>query len=162
MHDNDPISIISTITRQDRRIAQFDQGCRMKAEPRQRLPRFAVFIDAENVSPKFADGIFREIAQLGDAPVRLIYGNLSDPNLKGWAEVLPDHSLERRDPAVKGRNSADMAIVIDAMDLLHDGRIGAFADRKRGWMGAPRSNGAANTQTVLGFRYPYLWPQQAQ
>ncbi|ABA03437.1 Protein of unknown function DUF88 [Nitrobacter winogradskyi Nb-255] len=98
----------------------------MKAEPRQRLPRFAVFIDAENVPPKFADGIFREIAQLGDAPVRLIYGNLSDPNLKGWTEVLPDHSLERRDPAVKGRNSADMAIVIDAMDLLHDGRIHGF------------------------------------
>lgn len=126
MHDNDPISIISTITRQNRRIAQFDQGCRMKAEPRQRLPRFAVFIDAENVSPKFADGIFKKITQLGNAPVRLIYGNLSDPNLKGWAEVLPDHSLERRDPAVKGRNSADMAIVIDAMDLLHDSRINGF------------------------------------
>lgn len=100
----------------------------MKAEPRQRLPRLAILIDAENVSPKFAAGIFKEIARLGDAPVRLIYGNLSGSNLKGWADVLPDHSLERRDQirAVKGKNSADMAIVIDAMDLLQDGRINGF------------------------------------
>lgn len=99
----------------------------MKVE-HQRSPRLAVLIDAENVSPKFADGIFKTIAQLGDAPVRLIYGNLSGSNLKGWAHVLPDHSLERRDQTLsaKGKNSADMALVIDAMDLLHDGRINGF------------------------------------
>lgn len=99
----------------------------MKVE-QQRSPRLAVLIDAENVSPKFADGIFKTIAQLGDAPVRLIYGNLSGSNLKGWANVLPDHSLERRDQtrSAKGKNSADMALVIDAMDLLHDGRINGF------------------------------------
>jgi len=51
------------------------QRCWMKVE-QQRSPRLAVLIDAENVSPKFADGIFKTIAQLGDAPVRLIYGNL--------------------------------------------------------------------------------------
>ncbi|WP_442935655.1 NYN domain-containing protein [Nitrobacter sp. NHB1] len=100
----------------------------MKAEPRQRSPRFAILIDAENVSPKFADGLFKKIARLGDAPVRLIYGHFSGPNLKGWASVLPDHALERRDQirAAKGKNSADMAMVIDAMDLLHDGRINGF------------------------------------
>lgn len=99
----------------------------MKVE-QQRSSRLAVLIDAENVSPRFADGIFKKIAQLGDAPVRLVYGNLSSSSLKGWAEVLPDHSLERRDQtrSAKGKNSADMALVIDAMDLLHDGRIDGF------------------------------------
>jgi uncharacterized LabA/DUF88 family protein len=94
----------------------------------QRPHKFAVLIDAENVSPKFAEGLFKKIARLGDAPVRLIYGNLSGSNLKGWANILPDHSLERRDQvrAVKGKESADVALVIDAMDLLHDGRINGF------------------------------------
>jgi uncharacterized LabA/DUF88 family protein len=105
----------------------FHQGYPMKIE--QLRPRhFAVLIDAENVSSKFADGLFGKIAQLGDAPVRLIYGNLSGSNLKGWTSLLLDHSLERRDQirAVKGKDSADVALVIDAMDLLHDGRINAF------------------------------------
>lgn len=46
----------------------------MKAE-QQRLPRFAVLIDADNTSPQIAGGLFEEVAKFGEASVRRIYGS---------------------------------------------------------------------------------------
>jgi len=48
----------------------------MNAEP-QRLPRFAVLIDADNTSPQIAAGLFEEVAKFGEASVRRIYGDFS-------------------------------------------------------------------------------------
>ena len=42
-----------------------------------RSPRLAVLIDADNASAKIADGLFEEIAKLGEASVRRIYGDFS-------------------------------------------------------------------------------------
>ena len=42
-----------------------------------RSARLAVLIDADNASPKIADGLFEEIAKLGEASVRRIYGDFS-------------------------------------------------------------------------------------
>ena len=50
----------------------------MKAE-QQRLPRFAVLIDADNTSPQIAGGLFEEIAKFGEASVRRIYGDYLRP-----------------------------------------------------------------------------------
>ena len=51
----------------------------MKAE-QQRLPRFAVLIDADNTSPQIAEGLFEEVAKFGEASVRRIYGDFSTRN----------------------------------------------------------------------------------
>jgi hypothetical protein len=48
----------------------------------QRLPRFAVLIDADNTSPQIAGGLFEEISKFGEASVRRIYGDFSSPQLK--------------------------------------------------------------------------------
>ena len=53
----------------------------MKAE-RQRLPRLAVLIDADNTSPQIAGGLFEEIAKFGEASVSRIYGDFATPQLK--------------------------------------------------------------------------------
>jgi hypothetical protein len=50
-----------------------------------RSPRLAVLIDADNASAKIVDGLFEEIAKIGEASVRRIYGDFSNPRSKGWA-----------------------------------------------------------------------------
>ena len=47
--------------------------------PNDRLKRLAVLIDADNTSSKIADGLFEEIARLGEASVRRIYGDFASP-----------------------------------------------------------------------------------
>ena len=47
-----------------------------------RSPRLAVLIDADNASAKIADGLFEEIAKIGEASVRRIYGDFSSPRSK--------------------------------------------------------------------------------
>jgi hypothetical protein len=93
-----------------------------------RSPRLAVLIDADNTSARVAEGLFLEIAKLGEASVRRIYGDFAAQTMKGWAEVLPRHAIvpQQNFAYTTGKNSADIALVIDAMDLLHSGRFDGF------------------------------------
>ena len=52
----------------------------MPSDPRS--ARLAVLIDAENTSARIADGLFDEIAKIGEASVRRIYGDFSGTRLK--------------------------------------------------------------------------------
>lgn len=90
--------------------------------------RLAVLIDAENVSAKIADGLFEEIGKLGQPSVRRIYGDFSAPQTKLWAEVLARHAItpQQQFPYATGKNASDIALVIDAMDILHGGRVEGF------------------------------------
>ncbi|MFT5061612.1 MAG: hypothetical protein ACI9AX_001943 [Polaromonas sp.] len=88
----------------------------------------AVLIDADNTSPQWAEAIFEEIASLGEASVRRIYGDFSSNYLKGWAEKLATLALVPHQQFANtiGKNSSDIALVIDAMDILHTGRFDGF------------------------------------
>ncbi len=92
------------------------------------IPILAVLIDADNSSPQWAEAIFEEIAALGEASVRRIYGDFSRPALKGWSDRLAGLALvPHHSPAnTVGKNASDIALVIDAMDLLHSGRFDGF------------------------------------
>ncbi|WFE74498.1 NYN domain-containing protein [Roseinatronobacter sp. S2] len=92
------------------------------------IPLLAVLIDADNSSPKWVEAIFEEIAGLGEASVRRIYGDFSRAQMSGWQEKLPSLALvPHHQPAnTVGKNSSDIALVIDAMDLLHTGRFDGF------------------------------------
>ena len=91
-------------------------------------PRLAVLIDADNTGPKWAEAIFEEIATLGEASVRRIYGDFSGPHLRGWEKKLAGLALipHQQFAYTKGKNSSDIALVIDAMDLMHSGRFDGF------------------------------------
>jgi uncharacterized protein (TIGR00288 family) len=90
-------------------------------------PRLAVLIDGENVPAKLAKQLFEEIAGLGEASVRRIYGDFSSGKMNGWAAVQADFGiLPQHFPTVSGKNSSDIAMVIDAMDMLHSGRFDGF------------------------------------
>ncbi len=90
--------------------------------------RLAVLIDADNTSSKIVDGLFEEIAKIGEASVRRIYGDFSNSRLKPWADVLAKYAIlpHQQFAYTTGKNASDIALVIDAMDLLHSGRFDGF------------------------------------
>lgn len=93
-----------------------------------RSARLAVLIDADNVSARIAEGLFEEIAKIGEASVRRIYGDFSGTGHKSWADILSRHAIipHQNFAYTKGKNASDIALVIDAMDLLHSGRFDGF------------------------------------
>jgi hypothetical protein len=86
-----------------------------------RSARLAVLIDADNASAKIVDGLFEEIAKIGEASVRRIYGDFSNPRSKGWADTLSKYAIipQQQFAYTTGKNASDITLVIDAMDLLH-------------------------------------------
>lgn len=90
--------------------------------------KLAVLIDADNAQPGIADGLVVEIANYGTASVKRIYGDWTGPNLKGWKEVLLEHSIQpmQQFAYTNGKNATDSAMIIDAMDLLYTGRFDGF------------------------------------
>ena len=80
-----------------------------------------LFIDAENIPPSLAPAILDEARRHGSLFHRRIYGDFSQSALTSWLEVVPCHALTVCQTVVgaAGKNGADIALVIDAMDLLH-------------------------------------------
>ena len=88
----------------------------------------AVLIDADNTSVRYARAIFEEIAKLGEANVRRIYGDFADTRLKGWREVMQPLAIvpQQQFNYTTGKNAADITLVIDAMDLMHRRHLDGF------------------------------------
>ena len=89
--------------------------------------QIAVLIDSENVSSRYASIIFNEIETYGFATYRRIYGNWTKNN--GWNEnILLENSITpiQQFDYTFGKNSADIAMVIDAMDILYSGNVDGF------------------------------------
>src|SRR5262250_1540236 len=93
-----------------------------------RTRRLAILIDADNTSPRIAAGLFEEVAKFGEASVRRIYGDFSGQRLKSWADILQKYAIDpyQQFAYTTGKNASDIALVIDAMDLLHSGRFDGF------------------------------------
>ena len=81
----------------------------------------AILIDADNTSAKHAQPIFDEIVKLGEANVRRIYGDFSGGRLSGWEEAIQSLAIlqHQQRSNSKGKNASDIALVIDAMDLMY-------------------------------------------
>ncbi len=91
--------------------------------------KIALLIDADNASVSTLDYVLGEIADLGMANVRRAYGDWGSPHLRSWREALLANAIQPIQQiayTMKG-NASDMAMVIEAMDLLHVGDFDAFA-----------------------------------
>ncbi len=55
--------------------------------------RFAVLIDADNVSVKYIKIILDELSKDGVATYKRIYGDWTNPSLISWKSVLLDNSI---------------------------------------------------------------------
>ena len=91
--------------------------------------RIALLIDADNASPRTLPYVLDELAELGAANVRRAYGDWGSEGLRGWRKVLLDNAIQPHQQIAYtgGKNASDMAMVIDAMDLLYTRRVDAFA-----------------------------------
>ena len=94
----------------------------------EKTEKLAVLIDADNAQPGIVDGLLAEIANYGTANVKRIYGDWTAPSLKGWKEVLLQHSIQpmQQFAYTQGKNATDSAMIIDAMDLLYTEKFDGF------------------------------------
>ena len=96
--------------------------------PNSRTSKIAVLIDADNVSSSIADGLFSELAGIGEVAVKRIYGDLTSPYLANWKPVISQYAIRpiQQFAFTAGKNASDSALIIDAMDLLHSGLFDIF------------------------------------
>jgi uncharacterized LabA/DUF88 family protein len=88
----------------------------------ERKPQIALLIDADNAPASSIDLVLNELSALGETNIRRAYGNWTKPELSGWASILHDRAIrpmQQYDPS-RVKNASDMALVVDAMSLLHD------------------------------------------
>ena len=100
----------------------------MNVSMEQNERRFAVLIDADNVSPKYIKYILDEVSDMGVATYKRIYGDWTDPEKRGWKNVLLDWSVNpiQQYSYTTGKNATDSAMIIDAMDILYSGNVDGF------------------------------------
>lgn len=91
--------------------------------------RIALLIDADNAPAAKIDLVLAEVARHGVANVRRAYGDWKSPHLQSWEAVLHPYAIRpiQQFAYSKGKNASDMAMVIDAMDLLYTQSIDGFA-----------------------------------
>jgi uncharacterized protein (TIGR00288 family) len=88
----------------------------------------ALLIDADNAPAEKIEFILSELAAHGVVNIRRAYGNWTKPELHRWIKVLHENSIQPMQSfdLVKGKNATDMALVIDAMDLLYTKKLNTF------------------------------------
>ena len=88
----------------------------------------ALLIDADNAPAGKIEFILSELAGHGVVNIRRAYGNWTKSDLGGWIRVLHENSIQPMQSfdLVKGKNATDMALVIDAMDLLYTKKLNTF------------------------------------
>jgi len=90
--------------------------------------RFAVLIDADNVSAKYIKYILDEISSYGVATYKRIYGDWTTPNTASWKDTLLENSVTpvQQYGYTVGKNATDSAMIIDAMDILYSKNVEGF------------------------------------
>ena len=90
--------------------------------------KIAILIDGENAQPSLIGKILTESAKYGSLTIRRIYGDWTKPQLKGWKETLHNNAIQpiQQFRYTTGKNSTDSALIIDAMDILHDKIVDGF------------------------------------
>ena len=90
--------------------------------------RIALLIDADNVSHGKIAAMLAELSKYGVANIRRAYGNWASSSMKGWTDRLHEHAIRpiQQFSYSRGKNATDMALVIDAMELLYTQRPDAF------------------------------------
>ena len=93
-----------------------------------RALRIALLIDADNAPADLIDEILTELSTLGVINIRRAYGNWTKPGLSGWQRRLLEFAIRpmQQFDYSKGKNASDMAMTVDAMELLYTERPDAY------------------------------------
>ena len=87
--------------------------------------RIALFIDADNAPAGKFEEVLNEVANYGVVTIRKAYGNWKSPTLKAWEDLLHEYAIQpiQQYDLTKGKNASDIAMVIDAMDVMYTKQI---------------------------------------
>lgn len=101
---------------------------RTRPEDNDDQQKFAVLIDADNAQASVIEALLAEVARFGIASVKRIYGDWTSSHSSQWKDALLKYSIspEQQFAYTKGKNATDIALVIDAMDLMHTNRFDGF------------------------------------
>ncbi|HJB47467.1 MAG TPA: NYN domain-containing protein [Candidatus Mediterraneibacter surreyensis] len=90
--------------------------------------RFALLIDADNVSAKYIQPILDELSKYGNVTYKRIYGDWTRTNNASWKEELLQNSITpiQQFSYTHGKNATDSAMIIDAMDMLYTSELEGF------------------------------------
>ncbi len=90
--------------------------------------RFALLIDADNVSAKYIKPINDELSKYGTVTIKRIYGDWTLSLHAKWKDALLENSITpiQQFGYTQGKNATDSAMIIDAMDILYGGSVDGF------------------------------------
>ena len=88
----------------------------------------ALLIDVDNIGWKYTESILSELSKYGKVTIRRMYGDWSQPRLKGWLSCASRYSLTpiMQPNNTPGKNASDIGLIIDAMDILYSGEVEGF------------------------------------
>lgn len=88
----------------------------------------AFLVDGDNASASLIKEMLTEVSTFGPILIRNVYGDWSSSSMKGWREARLEHALQpiQQFANVSGKNATDIALIIDAMDILHEGIVNGF------------------------------------
>ncbi len=91
--------------------------------------KIALFIDADNAPAAKIDEIISDLARYGAVTIKRAYGNWKKDNIKPWEDCLHTHAIQpiQQFDLVKGKNATDIALTIDAMDVMYTKSVDVFA-----------------------------------
>ena len=87
----------------------------------EKTQKIALFIDADNAPASKFDEVLSEVAKYGVVTIRKAYGNWKSSKLKPWEDILNEYAIQpiQQYDLTKGKNASDIALVIDAMDVMY-------------------------------------------
>src|SRR3989337_3486965 len=90
--------------------------------------KIALLVDGDNAAPKLLTVILEEASKYGKVTIRRVYGDWTTPQMNTWKSILNEMAFNpiQKFSYTTGKNSTDSALIIDAMDILHDNLVDGF------------------------------------
>lgn len=93
-----------------------------------RTNKIALLVDGDNAQPKLINLVLEEASKYGKVTIRRVYGDWTTPHMNSWKSQLNEMAFNpiQKFSYTAGKNSTDSALIIDAMDILHDSLVDGF------------------------------------
>jgi uncharacterized LabA/DUF88 family protein len=94
----------------------------------EKVNRIALLVDGDNAQPKLLNLILEEASKYGKVTIRRVYGDWTTSHMNSWKTMLNEMAINpiQKFSYTSGKNSTDSALIIDAMDILHDNLVDGF------------------------------------
>lgn len=88
----------------------------------------AILVDGDNASAERLEDVVRFVSRFGIPIIRRIYGDWNKPAIKKWKEAAAIHSFRLIEAPVyvSGKNTTDIALVMDMMEIFYTEEIKIF------------------------------------